>query len=80
MSKACECDRCGILYKDDIKFHGNDSLFIGRRPYNSDFLDLCPQCQKDLERWFTYPTRIKKEKPSARRFEIGFMSDMSKKS
>ena len=61
MSKAYKCDRCGTLYEHDFKNYGNDTLFIGRRPYNNDFLDLCPMCQKDLERWFTYPTRVKEK-------------------
>lgn len=37
MSRAHKCDRCGTLYEDDFKFHGIDSLFMGRRPYNNDF-------------------------------------------
>lgn len=58
MSKANKCDRCGTLYEHEIY---SNKLFIGRRPYNNEFFDLCPMCQKNLEKWFTYPTRIKEK-------------------
>lgn len=58
MSKANECDRCGSLYKPDYKIYGNKTHFIGCRPHMDEFLDLCPKCQIDLEKWFTYPSEI----------------------
>ncbi|MBP5596306.1 MAG: hypothetical protein J6Y02_13045 [Pseudobutyrivibrio sp.] len=70
MSRANKCDRCGIFYEDDIKFHGNDSLFLGRRPYNNDFLDLCPMCQKSFESWFAYPARVAKKDIKETEYEI----------
>jgi uncharacterized C2H2 Zn-finger protein len=61
MSRAYKCDRCGSLYEHDYKVHGNNSLFMGRRPYSNDLLDLCPMCQKSFESWFTYPTKVNKK-------------------
>ena len=52
MSRANKCDRCGTLYEYDYKNCGNGTYFIGRRPYNNEFLDLCPTCQKELFEWF----------------------------
>ena len=64
MSRACKCDRCGTLYEYDFQLYLH-SYFVSKDCYPQENLklDLCPMCQKSLESWFTYPTRIKKEKP-----------------
>ena len=60
MSKAYKCDRCGALYEHDFQLYLH-SYFVSKdcHPQEDLELDLCPACQKDLERWVTYPTRIK---------------------
>lgn len=63
MSRAYKCDRCGTLYEFNLEDRRDGTLFMGKRPYTNTFFDLCPQCQKEIERWFTYPTRVKQEKP-----------------
>ena len=50
MSRAYKCDRCGAL--NDRGDYGIDSLYIGRRPFYNSSFDLCPTCQKELEKWF----------------------------
>lgn len=63
MSSACKCDRCGTLYEYDYQLYLRSYIiYKDCHPQEDRKIDLCPMCQKDLERWFTYPQRVKKEK------------------
>ena len=46
---AHECDRCGKLYKrayvPDIRINKY------RHPYGDEWVDLCDDCQNQLEKW-----------------------------
>ena len=49
---ALKCDRCGKLfereYVPDITVHKYTHC------YGEDRFDLCPDCQKELERWLKF--------------------------
>lgn len=53
MSNAYKCDRCGKLFhfKDFMLDCVLTKYILARDDYHE--YDLCPQCQKELERWFT---------------------------
>lgn len=61
MSRAHKCDRCGTFYEFDYRIYSNNTHFIGCRPQKDLELDLCPMCQKDLDKWFTYPMKVKEK-------------------
>ena len=44
------CDRCRKAYKPDSKEQNNRNLKL--MDYEEDEYDICPECYKDLERWF----------------------------
>ena len=47
MARANKCDRCGTLYERKISY---DSYRIVKiLPYTEDRIDLCEDCQKELE-------------------------------
>ena len=52
MSKALKCDRCGALYEYDFQLYLR-SYYVGKEchPYEDKRLDLCPNCQTELEKW-----------------------------
>lgn len=44
------CDRCKIAFKPQPKEIDNRNLKLMN--YEEDQYDICPECYKDLERWF----------------------------
>lgn len=50
MSKAYECDRCGILYKPYKKTSPNFNI-IKNPSMAGNYLDLCPKCNDRLKEW-----------------------------
>lgn len=44
------CDRCGNVFKPDSKEMDNRNLKL--MDYEENQYDICPECYKDLERWF----------------------------
>ena len=64
MARANKCDRCGTLYERKISY---DSYRIVKiLPYIEDKIDLCEDCQRELEAFMKQPTNMqtiyKKEK------------------
>ena len=53
MSSAFQCDRCGILFADKpcFKYRVKDASVGG----NNKFMDLCPNCQKIVDRVMSEP-------------------------
>ena len=53
MARANKCDRCGTLYERKILY---DSYRIVKiLPYTEDRIDLCENCQRELEAFMTQP-------------------------
>ena len=50
MSKACKCDICGKLY-EDLPPYPDLRLYRYQDPHGEHRLDLCDECQKNLERF-----------------------------
>ena len=50
MANAKQCDRCESLYKATIYV---PAIRINKdnHPYGDTWIDLCPNCQSQLERW-----------------------------
>ena len=50
--KAYKCDRCGKLF-EKYRYQGTIEFFnITRNPaFESDILDLCPNCNAELQKW-----------------------------
>lgn len=49
--RAYKCDRCGALYEKEQEKTGR--VYITQSPNIAGFcLDLCPECDKDLQTWF----------------------------
>lgn len=54
MSKAYECDRCGMLFKSYNNQKTSEFLNITKNPnFVDSCLDLCPKCNDELQEWFT---------------------------
>ena len=52
MARAYICDRCRILFEDKPEVLADYSIIRPRKSYESydeAVIDLCPECQKDLE-------------------------------
>ena len=60
MALITKCDRCGEIYDPwETYNHINPyenwwryGLVKDCHPYSETRIDLCPNCKKDLERWF----------------------------
>ena len=53
MALANKCDRCGTLYERKISY---DSYRIVKiLPYVEDRIDLCKDCQRELEEFMKQP-------------------------
>ena len=53
MSKAYECDRCGMLFKPYKNQKTSNFLNITKNPnMTGNCLDLCPKCNDKLQEWF----------------------------
>ena len=52
MSKANKCDRCGVLYEYNWENYIHKH-YINKdcHPYPDYRIDLCPNCQTELEKW-----------------------------
>ena len=60
MAQANKCDRCGILYERKISY---DSYRIVKiLPYIEDKIDLCEDCQRELEAFMKQQINYTKEK------------------
>ena len=52
MSEVNKCDRCGTLYEYDYNFYiGKHNIYKDCHPYSDYQIDLCPDCQTELEKW-----------------------------
>ena len=52
MSKAYECDRCGMLFKPYKNQKTSNFLNITKNPnMTGNCLDLCPKCNYKLQEW-----------------------------
>lgn len=49
MALAKQCDRCGQLYQQTITPDIRINKYV--HPYGDSWIDLCPDCQKQLEMW-----------------------------
>ena len=49
MALAKQCDRCGALYQQTV----TPDIRINQyhHAYGDSWIDLCPDCQKQLEMW-----------------------------
>jgi DNA-directed RNA polymerase subunit RPC12/RpoP len=45
-----QCDRCEKQFKYDYKERDNRNLVLV--DYNDESYDICPRCQKELEKWW----------------------------
>ena len=45
MSKAFNCDRCGMLYKE------KGGSIMRQGALKIEIYDLCPECEKELAQW-----------------------------
>ena len=60
MARANKCDRCGTLYERKISY---DSYRIVKiLPYTDDRIDLCEDCQRELESFMKQQIINTKEK------------------
>lgn len=65
MALVRRCDRCGHIY--DFTSGASSDMFLkefvlSRRSENDTRMvkvDLCPQCEKELKKWFDSPVRVK---------------------
>ena len=48
--EACKCDICKKLFEAPM-CTPDITIRRYRHPYGEDTLDLCPECQKRLEKW-----------------------------
>ena len=56
MASACKCDACGKLYES--KGYSPDvTIDIYHHVYGSSRIDLCPECQKKLEKFIHYKSK-----------------------
>ena len=52
MSRAYECDRCGMLFKPYKNQKTSEFLNITKNPNTTgNCLDLCPKCNDRLQEW-----------------------------
>ncbi len=52
MSKAYECDRCGMLFKPYKNQKTSEFLNITTNPnFTGNCIDLCPKCNNELQKW-----------------------------
>lgn len=52
MSHAYKCDRCGALYERNIELYIHKHyICLENHPYSDTEIDLCPNCQVELEKW-----------------------------
>ena len=59
MVNAKKCDRCGVLYEQ--KTIPAVNVIIDNHPYGGCKIDLCPECQDELENFVS----VGKEKNNA---------------
>ena len=53
MARANKCDRCGKLY--ERKFLHDSYRIVKILPYVEDRIDLCEDCQRELEEFMKQP-------------------------